>query len=115
MNCSSVCVARKLGWQLNRVGAINRLREGIERYFGIDAKASLEESFGAGDYSHRKEWVIGRLARLGSIVAIDICAYEVMSNHYHLVFCVDQLRAQQLPEREVAERWTRLYYLLIDA
>jgi hypothetical protein len=32
-----------------------------------------------------------------------------MSNHYHLVLLVDQLRAQQLTQREVVERWTQLF------
>jgi hypothetical protein len=32
-----------------------------------------------------------------------------MSNHYHLVLFVDQLRAQQLTQREVVERWTQLF------
>ena len=32
-----------------------------------------------------------------------------MSNHYHLVLFVDQLRAQQLTHREVVERWTQLF------
>jgi hypothetical protein len=36
------------------------------------------------DYSHRKQWVLERLEELTSIFAIDICAYAVMSNHYHL-------------------------------
>ena len=32
-----------------------------------------------------------------------------MSNHYHLVLYVDQRRAQELSQREIADRWTRLY------
>src|SRR5687767_13745036 len=61
------------------------------------------------DYSHRKEWVLDRLSLLSSIFSIDVCAYAVMSNHYHLVLFVDQLRAQQLTQREVVERWTQLF------
>jgi hypothetical protein len=37
------------------------------------------------DYSRRKQWVIERLELLVSIFAIDICAYAIMSNHFHLV------------------------------
>ncbi len=37
------------------------------------------------DYEHRKGWLVSRLRALGSVFAVDICAYAVMSNHYHLV------------------------------
>jgi REP element-mobilizing transposase RayT len=46
---------------------------------------------------------------LTSIFTIEICAYAVMSNHYHLILFVDQLRAQQLTHSEVIERWTQLF------
>ncbi|MFL6578997.1 MAG: hypothetical protein ACJ8MR_20390, partial [Povalibacter sp.] len=67
------------------------------------------DEYAGRDYSHREEWVLERLSLLSSIFAIDICAYAVMSNHYHLVVFVDQLRAQQLTRREVVERWTQLF------
>jgi putative transposase len=62
------------------------------------------DEYAGRDYSHRKEWVLDRLSLLSSIFSIDVCAYAVMSNHYHLVLFVDQLRAQQLTQREVVER-----------
>jgi hypothetical protein len=61
------------------------------------------------DYSHRQEWVIERLEFLSSVFAIDVCAYAVMSNHYHLVLHVDQLRAASLSGMEVVERWSRVF------
>jgi hypothetical protein len=47
------------------------------------------------DYSHRKAWVLERLQILSDVFAIDICAYAVMSNHYHLVLHVDRERARR--------------------
>ena len=67
------------------------------------------DEYAGRDYSHRKEWILERLSRLSSIFAIEVCAYAVMSNHYHLVLFVDQLRAQQLTQREVVECWTQLF------
>jgi REP element-mobilizing transposase RayT len=67
------------------------------------------DEYAGRDYSHRKQWILERLSLLSSIFAIDICAYAVMSNHYHLVVFVDQMRAQQLTHREVVERWTQLF------
>jgi len=40
---------------------------------------------------------------------IDICAYAVMSNHYHVVLHVDQSRAKNWTQEEVVERWLQLY------
>ena len=43
------------------------------------------DEYAGRDYSHRKHWILDRLAFLASMFAIDICAYAVLSNHYHLV------------------------------
>lgn len=61
------------------------------------------------DYSHRKAWVVDRLELLADIFAIDVCAYAVMSNHYHIVLHVDRNRAQSLTDVGVVERWSRLF------
>jgi hypothetical protein len=63
----------------------------------------------ARDYSHRKPWVIERLTLQSSLFAIDICAYAIMSNHYHLVVYVDRARAKGWSLDEVVARWTALF------
>ena len=45
------------------------------------------------DFSHRRDWIRSRIFELQAIFAIDICAYAVMSNHVHLVLCVQQQAA----------------------
>ena len=67
------------------------------------------DEYAGRDYSHRKEWVLERLRDLATVFAIDICAYAVMSNHYHLVLRVDQQRAKGWTHTEVVERWTKLH------
>lgn len=67
------------------------------------------DEYSGRDYSHRKEWIVERLSLVASIFAIDVSAYAVMSNHYHLVLFVDQPRAQSLSAQEVVERWTQLF------
>ena len=61
------------------------------------------------NFEHRRGWIEERLLELATIFAIDIAAYAVMSNHYHVVLHVDSERAQSWSEREVAERWHRLF------
>ncbi|HEY4369003.1 MAG TPA: hypothetical protein VGN07_17340 [Steroidobacteraceae bacterium] len=67
------------------------------------------DEYAGKDYSHRKAWVIERLGLLSSMFSIDICAYAIMSNHYHLVLHVDAARAKAWTAHEVIERWTRLF------
>jgi REP element-mobilizing transposase RayT len=60
-------------------------------------------------FDHRKPWLVERFKLLSGIFAIDIAAYAVMSNHYHLVLHVDSARATAWSQKEVVRRWTRLY------
>ncbi len=68
-----------------------------------------EDSFTGKDYSHRKGWIIDKLQELTGIFAIDVCAYAVMSNHYHLVLKINHEQSEQMPDEEVIERWIRLF------
>jgi REP element-mobilizing transposase RayT len=69
------------------------------------------DTYAQRDYSHRKAWVLKRLALLTSIFSIDACAYAVMSNHYHLVLYIDRKRARGWSEAEVIERWSQLFHV----
>jgi REP element-mobilizing transposase RayT len=61
------------------------------------------------DFSHRRQWLVSRLKLVSEVFAVDLCAYAVMSNHYHVVVRIDRDRAQSWTAREVAERWTQLF------
>lgn len=67
------------------------------------------DEYAGKDYSHRKHWVIERLRELAQIFAIDVCAYAVMSNHYHTVVFVDAARCRQWDEVEVIRRWKKIF------
>ncbi|MEP1446298.1 MAG: transposase [Paraglaciecola sp.] len=67
------------------------------------------DSYSGQSYEHRRAWVQERLLFLGSVFAIDICAYAVMSNHVHVVLHVDMKQAQAWSDSEVIERWHRLH------
>lgn len=70
-----------------------------------------EDNFTGKSYEHRKTWVLERLKALQSIFAVDLCAYAVMSNHYHLVVRLDLQQANSWTEKEVMARWGELFSL----
>lgn len=61
------------------------------------------------DYSHRKQWLVAQMKRLTKIFAIDISAYAVMSNHYHLVLKVNEIKANAWSENQVQTRWAKIF------
>ncbi len=63
------------------------------------------------DFDHRRSWIEARLKELAGIFAIDLCAYAVMSNHYHVVLHVNTEEQANWSDKEVVDRWTRLYRL----
>ncbi len=70
-----------------------------------------EDSYSGKNCEHRRGWVLERLRELQGVFAVDVCAYAVMSNHYHLVVRLDSDRATAWSEGEVMERWERLFSL----
>lgn len=59
-------------------------------------------------YEHRREWVERRVLMLSDIFSVELYAYAVMSNHYHLVVKIDPYTSRQWTSEEVAQRWLRL-------
>ena len=47
------------------------------------------DDYDGRDYSHRRDWIEEKLNSLAKVFAIDIAAYAIMSNHYHLVLRID--------------------------
>jgi hypothetical protein len=60
------------------------------------------------DYEHRRAWIRDKLAELVEVFAIDLCAYAIMSNHYHVVLRANLDRARAWSDDEVLERWCQL-------
>ena len=61
-------------------------------------------------FEHRRQWMVDRIRFLTSVFAIDVAAYAVMSNHYHLVVYVDESEAMAWSDEEVCHRWQQLYH-----
>ncbi|MDX1588352.1 MAG: transposase [Oleiphilaceae bacterium] len=60
-------------------------------------------------YEYRRQWIEDRIHLLASIFTIDLCAYAVMPNHYHLVVKLCPEQAEEWTTDEVLKRWTSLY------
>lgn len=60
-------------------------------------------------FEHRRAWVEDKLLKLSAVFAIDVCAYAVMNNHYHVVLRIDEAQANQWSMDEVLMRWHTLY------
>ncbi|MDJ0760734.1 MAG: hypothetical protein QNJ19_15165 [Woeseiaceae bacterium] len=69
---------------------------GVDRYSGRS-------------YEHRRQWIEDRIRVLASLFSIDVCAYAVMSNHYHLVVKLSPADAAQWTDDSVLERWTAMF------
>ena len=61
------------------------------------------------DFELRRQWIVDRIKLLCSVFAVDLCAYAVMSNHYHIVIRINQDQAVAWSDREVAERWMQIF------
>ena len=57
------------------------------------------------DYSHRRRWLVDRLKLLARCFAIELYAYCIMSNHFHLVARFDPNACWRWSDEEVARRW----------
>ena len=60
-------------------------------------------------FEHRRQWIEDKLYELAQVFALDLCAYAVMSNHYHVVLHVDAAQAKSWSRETVIERWHRLF------
>jgi REP element-mobilizing transposase RayT len=69
---------------------------------GVDARTGY-------DFSHRRAWIVERLQELIEVFTVELYAYAVMSNHYHVVVRVDSEKAMQLSDEAVAARWLSLF------
>jgi len=63
------------------------------------------------NFEHRREWILKRLELLTKMFAIDIAAFALMSNHYHLVVRVDAVKAASWSQKDVIDRWQLLFRL----
>ena len=57
-------------------------------------------------FEHRRKLIVDRIKQLADVFHIDVCAYAVMSNHYHLVLKVNDTKGWS--ERKCLIDWSTL-------
>ena len=68
-----------------------------------------EDKYSGKSFEHRRQWMVDRIRFLTSVFAIDLAAYAVLSNHYHIVVYVNENEANSWTNEEVCKRWLQLY------
>ena len=61
------------------------------------------------DFEHRRQWIVDRIKLLCSVFSVDLCAYAIMSNHYHIVVRIDADATTRWPDEEVARCWLQIF------
>jgi REP-associated tyrosine transposase len=67
------------------------------------------DRYSGKSFEHRRQWLEDRLVLLSKIFAVDLLAYAIMSNHYHVVVRVNPLESVAWSDEEVVERWGQIY------
>jgi len=67
------------------------------------------DRYSGRNFDHRKEWMERRLKFLSHVFAIDLLAFAIMSNHYHVAVHIDAERAAAWSDEDVAKRWGKIY------
>ena len=68
-----------------------------------------DDPFTGNNCNHRKAWIEKRMLELASIFSVELFAYAVMDNHYHLVLYIDPLAPLKWTESEIDEKWLQTY------
>ena len=68
-----------------------------------------EDKVTGQSFEHRRGWVKDKLLGLSQVFSIDVCTYAVMSNHTHIVLCVDEAQANAWSVDEILARWHQLF------
>ena len=105
----SLTVARKQQISLELTPYYHCTTRCVRRAFLCGADRISGKSF-----DHRKRWLETRLTFLANVFAIDLAAYAIMSNHYHVVLRINSKLAESLSDEAVIDRWRRLFSVPVE-
>jgi hypothetical protein len=87
-------------FQDDEIGVYHCFNRIVRRSFlcGVDPHTGI-------DYSHRRDWMLRRLKYLAEHFSIDVLAYAILSNHYHLVLRNRPDQVDAMSDRDVVVAW----------
>ena len=68
-----------------------------------------EDRFTGRSFEHRRKFIESELLRLGQVFFLEVVAYAVMSNHYHVVLFIDQSAQGEATTHDVVGRWHQIH------
>ncbi|MFK8013447.1 MAG: transposase, partial [Marinicellaceae bacterium] len=69
-----------------------------------------KDKYSGNCYEHRRKQIVDRIKHLAECFNIDVCAYAVMNNHYHLVLKVNCTK--DWDEKRVLIHWSSICSLI---
>ncbi len=70
----------------------------------------VRRAYLAGDqFEHRKDWIEERLQLMARCFAMEVAAFAVMSNHFHVVLRMRPDLVAEWDDVEIAKRWLSIY------
>ena len=67
------------------------------------------DRFTGRSFEHRRAFIESELLRLGQVFYLDVVAYAVMPNHFHVVVFVDQAAQHDAEAADIVRRWHQIH------
>jgi REP element-mobilizing transposase RayT len=84
----------------NEVTIVHVINRTVRRSFLLG-----DDPFSGKNFDHRKVWIEEMLEHFAAYFGIDLLAYSLLSNHYHLILRTRPEMVASWDETEVARRW----------
>ena len=96
-------VAREEVFSSNEVAIVHVMNRVVRRCFLLG-----DDPVSGKNYDHRKVWIEELFQHFSSCFGIDLLAFAILSNHFHLVLRSRPDVVETWDDTEVARRWLRL-------